>query len=135
MVDSMEVRLLRERIQRQRERLRPDKPAEPVAAESLPAGKAKPLAASRQAPSTLASLGRIVAEHPALVIGLGATVLVAGPQRSIRLARRALRAAVLVVGAYRGASAVLGLVPTDRRADTIDATSARRPTDDTPGSP
>ena len=123
-----DIESIRARIDRQRQRLARPERVEAVVAEPVPA-IVRPLAARRSATSsTLGSLGRIVAEHPALVIGVGAAVLLAGPRRSVRLAgrsvrlaRRALRGAVFIMAAYRGASTVLGMLPSSPRGDDGNA--------------
>ena len=132
MAEPNDIERLRERIRRQRERLGR---GEPVEVQAMPPAAARPLAVRSQprAASPLASLARILADHPALAIGLGAFVLVAGPRRSLRLARRAVRGAIFLMAAYRGVSTVASLLPPARPAGdagTIEESPTRGATSD-----
>lgn len=107
-----EIERLRARIDRQRKRLtRDDEPAEPVAAEAVPSSDPHLRAGRLAGRGPGSSLGRLFTEHPGLALGLGAAVLLAGPRRSLRIARGAMRGAVLVLAAYRSASSLVGLLP------------------------
>jgi len=122
MTDTKEIDRLLEKIHHQRQRLGRDEAAEHVIVEPGSTTATGSFAAShsrgsRRQTSVLGSIGKTVADHPALAIGVGAALMVAGPRRSLRLARQAFRGAVFVLGVYRGASSVLGMLPQTRVPD------------------
>ncbi len=125
MAEPNDIDRVRARIHRQRERLARGEPPEAAAAEAVPTA-ARPLATRQGAPSSiLASLGRIVADHPSLAIGIGAVVLVAGPRRALRIARKGMRGAIVLTAVYRSAATVMALLPLAR------STPDRGPIDET----
>lgn len=127
MTESREIRRLRERIAHQRERLGRDPAIGAAPATAVPTDHERGPAEAGRRTSVPATLARLLAEHPALAVGLGTVVLVAGPGRSLRLARHAVRATVLLLAAWRGASALLELLPAEaRRDDPVDAVPGPR---------
>lgn len=113
MAESAEIARLREHIQHQRERVAAhDEPAEPVAAEPVADPGHRAFDARSRRPSAFDSVVDIVREHPGVAIGIGATLLVAGPRRSLKLARGAMRGALFMLATYRGVTSVLSMLST-----------------------
>ncbi len=106
MPDTREIERVRARIQDQRTRLSRGATVEVAEAEPVPGTNGRSLAGRMKRQSGGFSIGRVVSEHPALVIGLGAAILVAGPRRSLALARRAVRGGLFALAAYRSATRV-----------------------------
>ncbi len=109
MAESVEIARLRERIQHQRDRMAHEEP-EPLAAEPVVDMEHHAFAARTRRPSALDSVVDVVREHPAVAIGIGATLLMAGPRRSLKIARGAMRGALFMMAAYRGVNSVLSMV-------------------------
>jgi hypothetical protein len=107
MVESKQIEQVRDRIHRQRERLlEPDiATVDPVTGE---ARAFQPVERSHERGSFLAPVIRAVGRHPAIAVGVGAAVVLAGPRRSMRLVKSGLRAAAMVATVYRVATAMRG---------------------------
>jgi hypothetical protein len=125
MAESSEIARLREQIRQQRERLAQDEPVEPVVAEPVVDANGRPFDPPRRG-SAFDSVVDVVREHPALAIGVGAALMVAGPRRSLRLARGAMRGGLFALAAWRGVSSVLSLVSSGSRGSGAYARPERR---------
>lgn len=124
MAEPDNIDRVRARIHRQRERLARRDDTEALDAEAV-SSAARPLATRPRATSpALASLVRIIRNHPVLAVGIGATVLIAGPGRTLRIARKGVRGAIVVMAAYRSLSTVIGLLSSARSASGPSTTAS-----------
>jgi hypothetical protein len=111
MPESPEIAQLREHIRTQRSRLARDEAPEPIAAEPVADAGPRSLAGRpERSSSAIDTVVEVVKEYPGVALGVGAMLMFAGPRRSLRLARGAMRGALFVLATYRGVSGVLSLL-------------------------